>query len=347
MRPLWGVGTPQDRAGRGCGCRWENAVDLILARAIHFAATAMVAGIVFFGAVVSGPALSQSGTKVLADLVRRRLAWLFWIALIIAAVSGVGWLVVLAQQLSGGTLTAVFLDRIVWIVLTRTDFGTVWTIRLVIAALLAAAVLAMSARRSLPHGFALVLQGAAVVLACCLAGTLAYAGHAAAGVGAEGLAHLISDVVHLVASAAWIGALLPLAILLAGVRSDAGVPSIAAARIAVQRFSTLGVISVGAIVATGIVNSYVLAGSVPALFDTDYGRLLMLKVALFLAMVSIAAVNRLRLTPQLVQHDDAPGAQRALRRLRNNSVIEACVAAVILAIVGVLGTLPPGLEEAQ
>ena len=58
-------------------------------------------------------------------------------------------------------------------------------------------------------------------------------------------------------------------------------------------------ISVGALIATGIVNGWILAGSAPALVGTDYGRLLLAKVALFLAMVAVAAINRLRLTPRL------------------------------------------------
>jgi len=62
-------------------------------------------------------------------------------------------------------------------------------------------------------------------------------------------------------------------------------------------------------------------------------------------MLSIAAVNRLRLTPRLVQHLDSIGSHDALRQLRNNSLIEATVGAIILAVVGVLGTLPPGLDE--
>jgi hypothetical protein len=56
--------------------------------------------------------------------------------------------------------------------------------------------------------------------------------------------------------------------------------------------------------------------------------------------VAIAAVNRLRLTPRIVQ-DAQPAAQQALRQLRRNAVIEACAGALVIMIVGVLGTLPP------
>jgi len=121
--------------------------------------------------------------------------------------------------------------------------------------------------------------------------------------------------------------------------------SLAIARTATQRFSALGIASVATLLASGIVNTWVLAGSVAALRDTDYGRLLLVKVALFLVMVAAAAVNRLVLTPRLVQELDMATGLEALRRLRNNSAIEAAIGAIILVIVGVLGTLPPGLHD--
>jgi putative copper resistance protein D len=124
-----------------------------------------------------------------------------------------------------------------------------------------------------------------------------------------------------------------------------GESSPALARAATLGFSTLGIASVATVLASGIVNTWGLAGSVPALIGTDYGRLLLVKVALFVVMVSVAAINRLRLTPRLLQGADDSARRDALRQLRNNSLIEAGIGAVILLIVGALGTLPPGLQE--
>ena len=117
--------------------------------------------------------------------------------------------------------------------------------------------------------------------------------------------------------------------------------ALAVARTATLRFSTLGIVSVATLLLTGIVNTWYLAGSIPALTETEYGRLLLIKIALFLAMVGIAAVNWSRLTPRLVQKADAVAAQNARRQLRRNAAIEASMGAVIIAIVAALGTLPP------
>jgi putative copper resistance protein D len=323
--------------------------QLILVRAIHFAATLTVAGVMIFLGYVAEPALrGEAQEGAVAAVVRVRLAWLAWISLAVAVVSGAAWLIVLAQQLSDGTVTAVLRDGIVHIVLTRTGFGADWMVRFGLAALLA---------MLLPFGFARRTawgRGLAALIAAGLAGSLAFAGHAVASPGVAGLVHLVADILHLIAAAAWLGALAPLAMLLHAVereitgrepdKSPNGA-TVAIAREATRRFSNLGVVSVGTLVATGIVNSWMLVGDVAGLVDTDYGRLLAVKIALFGVMVAIAAVNRLRLTPRLLQADDTGTGLGALGALRRNSLIEAGIGAIILIIVGELGTLPPGLHE--
>jgi putative copper resistance protein D len=189
------------------------------------------------------------------------------------------------------------------------------------------------------------VRAAAVLLSAALIGSLAWAGHAAAGDGVEGTIHLAADILHLVAAAAWVGALIPLALLLGAARRDQSEAAVAVARAAVLRFSSLGIASVGTLVATGLVNTWVLAGSVAALVETDYGHLLLVKVVLFLVMLSFSAINRLWLTPRLAHAPKAAGAPPAMRQIERNSLIEAGLGAIIILIVGLLGTLPPALQD--
>ena len=168
----------------------------------------------------------------------------------------------------------------------------------------------------------------------------AFAGHAIGGEGIEGVVHPAADVLHLIAAAAWVGALVPLALLLTMTGGDAG--SLAIARTATLRFSTLGIVSVATLLLTGVVNSWYLVGSVSALTGTGYGQLLLCKLVLFAAMVGIAAVNWSRLTPRLVQNADVTGAERARRQLRRNAAIEAAMGAVIIAIVRSAGYVAAG-----
>jgi len=89
---------------------------------------------------------------------------------------------------------------------------------------------------------------------------------------------------------------------------------------------------------TGLVNACYLLPGLRSLIDTRYGLELAVKLALFAAIVAIAAVNRLRLTPRLAAREP----QAALRALARNALAEIVLGFAIVAIVGNLGvTMPP------
>jgi copper resistance protein D len=310
---------------------------LIFERAIHFAATIMAAGIVFFVAFVAEPALRKAENDALALTLFARLRWMAWFSFAFALVSGAAWFVLTAASMSGEPVANVYAQDVLWTVLSQTDFGNDWLVRLVLACGLASVSVAFLSGHGAKSAW---LKAAAVILAAAFAGSLAWAGHAIGGQGPEGVVHPIADILHLIAAAAWVGALLPLTLLLAMTGRDVG--ALAVARTATLRFSTLGIASVTTILLTGIVNTWYLAGSIDALTETKYGNLLLIKIALFFVMVGVAAFNRLRLTPRLVANPDASAAQNARRQLSRNAAVEAAMGAAIIAIVAALGTLPPG-----
>jgi putative copper resistance protein D len=316
---------------------------LIYARAIHFAATMLVAGVVLFAVFIAAPAWrGGAGNDAVAIKVRARLAVIAWIGLALAAIAGAAWLVLTAAAMSSLPAAQVFGDGVLWTVLSQTTFGRAWLARFALACALAATLPALLSPRDRQS---LWLEITSAILAAAFAGALAWSGHAAGGLGDEAIIHPAADVLHLIAAAAWVGALLPLIVLLTAAGADDA--SLAMARTATTRFSILGIVSVGTLLVTGIVNTYYLAGSVPALLHTDYGRLLLIKIALFLAMVAIATVNRFRLTPRLLQQNNITASRGALRRLRRNAAIEVLAGAIIIAIVAALGTMPPAIHAAH
>jgi putative copper resistance protein D len=137
--------------------------------------------------------------------------------------------------------------------------------------------------------------------------------------------------------------LLPLALFLAAAARDKALAGTAYA--VAKRFSNVSLVTVGVLLVTGSVNALYLAGSIFAITETDYGRLLLIKVALFLLMVAIAAVNWQVWTPRLIQDGSAASSREALGRIRRNAAIEAGLGAVIIVIVAVLGITPPGLHQ--
>jgi putative copper resistance protein D len=297
---------------------------LIVLRWLHFAATALAAGTVLCLAAVAEPALRGAGADAAAF--RRAARRLTWAALAVAAASGAAWLVWLASDIYGASLLNVCLHGGAWSVLTGTRFGLVWLARLVLAVLLAVL---------LPWPATRWVQ---LIAAALLLGLLAFIGHA--GASPDGVAswQLGADILHLLAAGAWVGALPALALLLHKARREkAGAWSKAAAA-AARRFSVIGMAAVGALLITGIVNTwYALAGP-RDLIATGYGRLVLLKIGLFAAMVGIAAVNRNRLTPRLPD----PAAAGALQR---NTCAEIALGIVVFLFVGALGTLAPPAHD--
>jgi len=301
---------------------------IVYARAVHFAATIALAGVSFFVVFV----VDARTMKAL----RRPLAVIAWISLAFALVSGAAWLVLTAASMSGQAAADAVAPDVLWAVLSRTDFGNDWLVRFALACATAAVLVPLLSSQNARPGW---LQAAAAILSAAFVGALAWAGHAIGGQGLEGVLHPAADVLHLIAAAAWLGTLVPLALLLGLAANEAA--ALATARAATLRFSTLGVIAVGTLLLSGIVNTWYLAGSIPALLGTDYGRLLLLKIALFLAMVAVAAINRLRLTPRLLDDSNPAAAHDARWKLRRNATVEASLGAVIIAIVAQLGVLPP------
>jgi putative copper resistance protein D len=215
-------------------------------------------------------------------------------------------------------------------VLWQTQFGRLWLARMV-------ACVALLGVLAAARGAGLLASGTA--LSALLLVALAGMGHGGSGRGLAGALHLGIDAAHLAAAGAWLGALVPLILVIRGAARG----SEARRRFAVEatkRFSTLGVASMAVIVASGVANSCYMLPSVSALVATPYGRWLYLKIALFLVIFFIAATNRLQVTPRL---SGAPqDAGPAFRDLTRNALAECGLGFAIVAIVGQLGVTVPG-----
>ena len=303
---------------------------LAAARAVHFASIMLLFGGFVFVLAVARPARRGAGRASFwnTDALYRKLFLIAICSLAASIVSGAAWLGAEAASMSGVPFAQAIDQKTLGIVLGETAFGGLWLVRLALALALGALLLAIG--RSTDDTRSSRLAMCALLLAAAYLATLAWAGHAGAGQGRDRFIQLTSDVVHLLAAGAWLGALPGLAMLLGDAR-----PREVAIR-ATRRFSILGLASVGALALTGFANAWYLVGTVPALLGTDYGRLLLAKLALFAAMVVLATVNRFELTPRLAAEDD-----RALRSLRRNAVLEIAAGIAVVTIVGALGITIP------
>jgi copper transport protein len=263
----------------------------------------------------------------------RRLLWWAWGAAVVATALGIpaqgayaaG--LPLGQMLSGTVVSGV-LD---------TRFGRVWGARLLLLALFALVLAALYRRPRTGLVVGGGLLGAGLLL------TPGLAGHAAS----QDLIPLAiaSDLLHLGSVSLWLGGLVLLTACVLPRRRAEELEAV------VPRFSRLAFAAVVVILATGTFQGWREVRSTAALTGTTYGRLLVIKVALFTAMVALAALSRrwvqARYRVPAMRLSPGPGAAPAdpgtgtVSQLRRTVGAEAVVAAAVLAVTALLVSAEP------
>lgn len=175
------------------------------------------------------------------------------------------------------------------------------------------------------------LGGAAAV---GLAFSLALSGHAAAASDFAAAA-VVMDAIHVLAAGGWIGGLLVL--LAAGVpaamRLEAPERGRAVAAL-VHAFSPAALAFAGALVVTGVFAAWMHLGSLPALWESGYGRTLLLKLAVLTGVFGTGAHNWLKVKPAL-------GGEEGAERIRRSGSIEVAIGAIVLLVTAFLVATPP------
>jgi putative copper resistance protein D len=291
-----------------------------LLRGAFIAALFSAFGASLFGQLVAPQALKLMGARE-ADAIEGRCLRLVRASLVTALFALLGWLALEASDMSDAANATDVLAAIPEVLL-GTSFGH----DLIAQALAVFAALVLLTAWPQRWRFATVgLAGLALAL---------QAGHSHAFAMEHGPSLLLyAEGLHLLAGGAWLGSLLPLLIL---VRDAA--PKHAAE--ALRRFSKLATLCVVAIAGTACFQGWVLGGGVAGLIGTAYGWVLLLKAALFAALLGLAAINRFRLTPALGRQDAQPARLALMRTIAAETVLGLMV---VLA-AGVLSGLEPGMH---
>jgi putative copper export protein/mono/diheme cytochrome c family protein/peroxiredoxin len=286
--------------------------------------------------------LAGPSDKPTARQWQRRLArYSGWLAalVLLSGVAALGWQVTVVTGRADAITSGAAWLRL----LGATQYGTVWLLRHAILLLLAALVLlresdGSESERSRADWLAWRIE--AWLLAAVGAGLAAWAGHAV-GVNPGSALPALVDAAHIIGAGAWLGALPALAMLLRPASTEEGADARPYAVLAAHRFSFWALFVMAVIVGTGVWNAWNEVGGVPGLVGTPYGRLVLLKTALLLPVLALAAWNRRRLLPRL--GGDAPTVGRpAMRSLAGFVAVEAIVGAALVAVAAVLALTPPG-----
>lgn len=184
----------------------------------------------------------------------------------------------------------------------------------------------LSVPRTERTGFRLVVTPIALAGALALVASESFIGHTVSE-GDRGLMAL-SDAVHVAAAALWSAGTALLAATLWR-RRRRGEPR--DAKVIAVRFSVLATYALGAVAISGTILAISILGGIGEVFSTDFGRMLLIKLALVAPIVGIGWWNHRVVVPAIARGDRA-----AADRLRITATVEVALFVAVLATTALL-----------
>ena len=227
-----------------------------------------------------------------------------------------------AQSVAMHGASAAFEAEPVGSMITMTLWGRAWMLQVVGAITAIAGFFAV--RRGRFAGWAAV-----AVATIAIALSLSLSGHAPASPRWSG-AMIASDTLHVFGAAGWLGSLF--FVVAAGITASSRLATDqrgAAVADLVNSFSPTALLFAGLAGLTGLFAAWVHLERVSAFWTSDYGRTLLIKLAVLAIVAGTGAYNWLRVRPAL-------GDELGIRRIRRSATMEILVAAAVLAITSVL-----------
>jgi copper transport protein len=330
--------------GSGSGQVTETVFGL--ARGLQYAAMALAVGGLAFLLLAWLPGLARVGDDGKGEWARargvfaRRLRAAFLIAAAVGALSAATGVVMEGAEAAGVSGLEALEEKIVRETL-ETNFGMVWGLTTLAWIVFAALVVGLlrgrvAARLGPVRSLLLAVPLTFVVLEPALAGH----GSTQSPVALD----FPVNVVHVAAMAIWLGGLATLLFVAPGATRElepGGRSRLLAA--ALSRFSQVAFIAVAAILLTGLIQAYVYVRHPGALIETGYGRAVLVKFVLLVAiLIPLGAYNRRRSVPRLERiaaGGESPG--RAGLLLRRALRAEVAVLVVVLGVTAALASYAP------
>ena len=221
-------------------------------------------------------------------------------------------------------------DRLALRTLLGTSWGLGWLVG-VIGVVVAAIGFSMVRRVRTEAGWVVAALGAmAIVIAPALTGHASSTPPIALS--------LVLDMLHVLAASAWLGALLTLLFaalpFVRGTRAMSAIGSGPLVASLVRAFHPVALTCGAVVIVTGLCATWLRLPAVSSLWDSAYGRVLLLKLAFVAIVVMLGALNWRRILPSL-------GDDRSAARITRTAGAELTIAALVLAVTAVLVSTPP------
>lgn len=303
-------------------------------RWVTFAALLGILGTVAFRFVVLGLLNRRAGEGGPHIVHERASARAAAVGLTAAAVLGGAALArLLAQSYAMHGPDDPFSSSMMLAMVSRTIWGWGWLLQ--VAAVIIAVLGFALARNGRRLGWPL-----AGLAAVALAFTPGLSGHAASSPRLTGGA-VIADGLHVIGAGGWLGSLL--VVLIAGIPAAVSLGEAkrgAAVADVVNAFSPAALIFAGIAAATGVFAAWLHVGTWASLWQSEYGRLLLIKLIVLSIVAGTGAFNWRRVRPRL-------GDDLGTKRIRRSATVEVVVAAVVLLVTAILVATPPPMDVAS
>lgn len=254
------------------------------------------------------------------ERVEKRLRYLIWIAWWSVVFSSLLIVLLQAQIVSGSDWVNAIAHA--QAVITSTRFGQLWMIRLVLWAIFGLMLWKMPQASQMTH-IALLVTGAGMLI------TQSLFSHASGTVDAASA--VVADWLHLLAMSLWLGGLVQLVAVTLLMRTQVKDLS----RL-VAHFSNLARVCVAILVVTGAYAAWIHVGSIDAFLTTQYGQAMLVKLALFMPVLLLGAINLL-----LTRKGLSKGKAIWSKRLQYLVAAEIVLIIAMIAAVGVMTAIAP------
>ncbi len=223
-----------------------------------------------------------------------------------------------------------FAPAVMWAMIGRTTWGWGWLLQFLATTVAIAGF--SSARRDPTRGWNIAAVGAVLG-----AFAPALSGHAASAPVLKPLV-IFADGIHILGASGWLGSLLVLLVagIPAAMRLDMDDRGPAVADL-VSVYSPTALVFAGVTVLAGVFSGWIHLGTISALWQTDYGDTLLVKLAVLGIVIATAAYNFLYVRPRL-------GKVEGVLNIRRSATIEVTVAVVVLLVTAVLVATPTAID---
>jgi copper transport protein len=186
----------------------------------------------------------------------------------------------------------------------------------------------------------LLATGGALLAAAGASLVPGIAGHAAQ-TSPRGLSVAL-DGLHIASGALWVGGLIGLLVLWGSIGATRRLRGLA---ICVPRFSNVALTSVIVLFATGVAAAILRLPTLASLWQTSYGKAIIVKAAILLAAIVVASFNLFKTVPGLRAPEPVASAAALLRALVSTEVLLVASAIAVAAVLSSLAPPPKALAS--